>query len=341
LSSAARATMWRAALPELTDQAQRLAASYTIEPHAAAAVAADARCLAQLEDREAQFADVADSVRGRANTSISAGLRLVRPVAEWPDLILPDHQAGLLREAVNRLTLQERVLDTWGFLAGRVGARGVRMLFSGPSGTGKTLAAEVLASSLGVDLLVVDLSRVVSKWIGETEKHLAQVFDAAERAQAVLLFDEADALFGKRTDVSDAHDRYANLETAYLLTRIERFEGLTVLTTNISSNIDSAFLRRLEFVVEFEEPDVDARKQLWRCHLPAGAPLADDVDIADIAQRYALPGALIRNAATSAALLAAAADTPIRQQDLQHALKHEYAKTGRAFPARAVTGSGL
>jgi SpoVK/Ycf46/Vps4 family AAA+-type ATPase len=206
------------------------------------------------------------------------------------------------------------------------------MLFSGPPGTGKTLSAEVLAHEMGADLLLVDVSRVVSKWIGETEKNLAEVFDHAERAQAVLFFDEADALFGRRTEVADAHDRYANLETAFLLARLERFEGLTVLATNRRENIDAAFSRRLEFALDFDEPAAPERAALWRRHLPERAPLAADVDLAALANLYAVVGGVIRNAATAAAFLAAAEDRPIARRHLLHALRREYEKAGRAFP---------
>jgi SpoVK/Ycf46/Vps4 family AAA+-type ATPase len=206
------------------------------------------------------------------------------------------------------------------------------MLFAGPPGTGKTLSAEVLAGALGADLLVVDVSRVVSKWIGETEKNLAEVFDAAERAQAVLFFDEADALFGRRTEVSDAHDRYANLETAYLLSRLERFEGLAVLATNLRQNIDPAFTRRLEFAVDYEEPSAAEREALWRCHLPERAPLAGDVDLAQLARLYPVVGGVIRNAATAAAFLAAAEGREISRRHLVAAIRREYEKSGRAFP---------
>jgi SpoVK/Ycf46/Vps4 family AAA+-type ATPase len=206
------------------------------------------------------------------------------------------------------------------------------MLFSGPSGTGKTLAAEVLANEIGVDLLLVDVSRVVSKWIGETEKNLSEVFDVAERAQAVLFFDEADALFGRRTEVSDAHDRYANLETAYLLTRLERFEGMAVLSTNLKQNIDPAFLRRMEFIVDFEEPGPVERAALWQCHLPPTAPLADDFNVAELAALYPVVGGFIRNAAVAAAFLAAAEGSPITRRHAVRALRREYDKAGRAFP---------
>jgi SpoVK/Ycf46/Vps4 family AAA+-type ATPase len=227
---------------------------------------------------------------------------------------------------------QGKVLDEWGFLAHRSGARGVRMLFAGPPGTGKSLSAEVLASALGVDLLVVDISRVVSKWIGETEKNLSAVFDAAERAQAVLLFDEADALFGRRTEVSDAHDRYANLETAYLLARLERFDGLAVLSTNLRENVDPAFLRRLEFVLDFEEPSATEREALWRGHIPPGAPLAPEVDVRELAAIYPVVGGLIRNASVAAGFLAAAEGSAITRRHLVRAIQREYEKAGRTFP---------
>ena len=233
------------------------------------------------DDEQARLKEVACCIRARATANLGGGVQLIRPIANWSRLVLPKAQISQLHEAVARLDLQSKVLDDWQFLEGRRGARGVRMLFAGPPGTGKTLSAEVLANALNVDLLLVDLSRVVSKWIGETEKNLAEVFDTAERAKAVLLFDEADALFGKRTDVSDAHDRYANLETAYLLSRLERFDGLAILSTNLRHNIDPAFTRRLEFVIEFDEPGREQRFALWRCHLPDGAPLAQDVKLAE------------------------------------------------------------
>jgi hypothetical protein len=332
LPARARSGLWRRVLPELAGEADRLGAAYRLEPEAAAAIAADARAVAAMEGRPPAAADVLASIRARTRTAASAAVVLRRPTACWSDLVLPADRTTQLREAVQRLHQQARVLDDWGFLRGRPGARGVRLLLAGPPGTGKTLAAEVLAHTLGLDLLVVDLARLVSKWIGETEKHLAEVFDVAERTQAVLLFDEADALFGRRTEISDAHDRYANLETAYLLYRLERFEGLTVLSTNLQRNLDPAFLRRLEFVVELDEPDLEVRLELWRRHLPPEAPLAPGVDLRQLAARYPLTGALIRNAATAAAFLAAGAGTPITRELLVHALRREYQKSGRAFP---------
>jgi hypothetical protein len=332
LGHSARTRMWSSALPALAQHAPVLAARYAVEPAVSLEVANDVAALESLEARRGGLEDVAQSVRIRSALPLSTGVQLVRPRAGFDDLVLPQDRLAQLQEAVTRLVHQGKVLDDWGFLANRHGARGVRMLFSGPPGTGKSLSAEVLAAALGVDLLVVDLSRVVSKWIGETEKNLAAVFDAAERAQAVLLFDEADALFGKRTEVTDAHDRYANLETAYLLARLERFDGLAVLSTNFRQNVDTAFLRRLEFAVEFEDPGPREREALWRCHVPAGAPLAPDVRFAELAALYAVVGGVIRNAAVAAAFVAAGEGSVITRQHFLRALQREYEKSGRTFP---------
>ncbi len=332
----ARHRMWREAIPSLASQSQSLAARYPVEPATAAAIANDLKFVAELEGREPVIEDVATSIRAHGGASFSAGVRLIRPRATWSELVLSPDRLAQLQEAVLRLELQARVFDEWGFLRHRAGARGVRLLFTGQPGTGKTLSAEVLANALGVDLLAVDLSRVVSKWIGETEKNLSAVFDAAERGQAALFFDEADALFGKRTEVTDAHDRYANLETAYLLTRLEQFEGLAILATNLRQNIDAAFLRRLEFVIDFEEPDSEERFALWRCHLPKDAPLAEDVNLYELAALYPVVGGVIRNAAVAAGFLAAADGLPIDRRHFVHAIRREYAKAGRSFPGAPV-----
>jgi SpoVK/Ycf46/Vps4 family AAA+-type ATPase len=336
LQPAARKLMWSEAIPNLAAQAPFLAARYPVEPALAAAVASDLELVAKLEDRKPTVDDAAMSLHVRGNISFSPGVKLLRPVARWKDLVLPEDRLEQLREAVARLELQMRVFDEWGFLRDRSGARGVRLLFAGPPGTGKTLSAEVLANALKVDLLVVDLSRVVSKWIGETEKNLSAVFDAAERGQAALFFDEADALFGKRTEVVDAHDRYANLETAYLLTRLEQFEGLAILATNLRQNIDAAFLRRLEFVIDFEEPDREERLALWNCHLPTDAPLGEDVNLNELAALYPVVGGVIRNAAVAAGFLAASGGVPIDRRHFIHAIRREYAKAGRSFPGAPI-----
>ena len=208
---------------------------------------------------------------------------------------------------------------------------GARVLLTGPPGTGKSLAAEAVATAAGTDLLRVDMSQVVSKWIGETEKNLAAAFDVAERTQAVLFIDEADALFGARTEISDAHDRYANLETAYLLQRLDRFDGLLVLATNLRNNIDAAFVRRMDFVVDLPLPDVESRRELWELHLPTRR-LARGHRPRRLAHLYPIPGAWIRNAAIAAAFRAAATDRAIGQDDLVTSVRREYEKAALPFP---------
>jgi SpoVK/Ycf46/Vps4 family AAA+-type ATPase len=252
--------------------------------------------------------------------------------------VLPAEPTSQLHDAVARLDHASRVLDEWGFLERARADRGVRLMFTGPPGTGKSLAAEVVASAVGTDLLAVDVSQVVSKWLGETEKNLAAVFDVAERTQAVLMLDEADALFAARTGITDSHDRYANLETSYLLQRMDRFDGLVVLATNLRQNIDAAFLRRLDFVVDFPLPDAGQRLSLWELHLPE-LLLADDVCLHRLAAFYPVPGGWIRNAAIAAAFLAAPGGGRIHQEHLVRAMAREYAKAAKPFPGRPAMAS--
>ncbi|WP_018353273.1 ATP-binding protein [Longispora albida] len=322
---------WRSAVPHLAEHAGRLAARYPLDPALIAELAVDASDQAGLPAPEIGLPDIPALIRARAGLTLPAGMTLTTPDVPWERLVVTEDIAGQLRDSVARLALQSVVLDDWGLRERARASRGTRLLFSGPPGTGKSLAAEAVATAAGTDLLVVDVSRVVSKWIGETEKNLATAFDAAERTQAVLFLDEADALFGMRTEISDAHDRYANLETAYLLQRLDRFDGLAVLATNLSHNIDPAFLRRMDTVVEFGLPDLDGRRALWPLHLPPGI-LAPSVDLTMLARLYPVPGGWIRNAAIAAAFLAAAEDRPICQRHLVTAIRREYAKAALPFP---------
>ncbi|MFT3971741.1 MAG: ATP-binding protein [Micropruina sp.] len=322
---------WSAALPTIDGRVGWLAARHPLDPALTAQLALDLAVVGQDPDP----AHVSAVVRNRTAVNLPPGARLVVPAVPWSQLVLPDDAIEQLQAAVDRLDQQDTVLDDWGLGTGAQATRGVRLLFTGAPGTGKSLAAAALASAVGTDLMEVDVSRLVSKWLGETEKNLAATFDAAERTQAVLLLDEADALFGTRTEISDAHDRYANLETAYLLQRIERFTGLVVLTSNLRQNIDPAFTRRLDFVVEFPLPDLAARIALWRRSLPLaglGAMLGRDLDLDGLARLYPIPGGWIRNAAVAAAFRAAASGEPITQTSLAEAVRREYLKASTPFP---------
>ena len=257
------------------------------------------------------MAAVQRAARELSSTPRPQGVRQIVPTYTWDDIVLSDARKELLQTIPLHVLQAGRVLEEWGFASRIPYGQGVAALFSGPSGTGKTMAAQIIAGALGVDLLQVDLSKTISKYIGETEKNLDRIFDAAEGAGSVLLFDEADAIFGKRTEIKDAHDRHANVEVAYLLQRMEAFRGLAVLTTNFKQNIDDAFVRRLRFVIEFALPTAPERERIWRKAFPALAPLAADVDVALLAGRLQIPGGSIQNIALHAAFLAAAAGGPI------------------------------
>ncbi len=251
----------------------------------------------------------------------------------WADLVLSPATTAHLRELEAQASDRAQVLDDWRFSRLTSLGRGTTALFAGPSGTGKTMAAQVLARSLGLDLCRVDLAGVVSKYIGETEEHLRKLFEACERAQVLLLFDEADALFGKRTQVSDAHDRYANIEIDYLLQRMEQFDGIAVLTTNRKGDLDTAFVRRLRFIIDFAPPNVDEREHLWRLALQdasdvEGRPVAGQLDWARLAHDLDLTGAAIKSAAVAAAFLACDEGGPIAERHVLAAARRELAKQG-------------
>ncbi|HJY75502.1 MAG TPA: ATP-binding protein [Burkholderiales bacterium] len=267
-----------------------------------------------------------------APSAAPPGAMEVRCQARWDDLVLPAACRRALEEYVFWITHRSRVEDEWGArLPG-----GPVALFAGPSGTGKSLAAEVIAGTLGRRLYRVDLGMLVSKYIGETEKNLNALFDAAEGREMVLLFDEADSLFGRRGDVREARDRYANMEVSHLLARVERHRGPCILTTNLRQHLDPAFARRFQAVVEFPRPDAPARAALWRCGFPPRAPLAAEVEPQALAAGLELTGAQIRNAALHAAFLAAAADAPIGLAHVAAAVLGELAKDGREVPRSSL-----
>lgn len=304
---------------------------------------ATARDMAQLHDPELgelTHEHLASACRIHGAPRLSSLARKITVKGGWDDLVLPKDKHARLREICNHARYRSLVLDTWGFASKLAGGKGLSLLFSGPPGTGKTMAAGVMANELGQDLFAIDLSNVVNKYIGETEKHLAKIFDEAERSSAVLFFDEADALFGKRSEVKDAHDRYANIETSYLLQRMEAYEGVAILATNLAQNMDEAFVRRIHFIVDFTVPDERERLRIWERIWPEGTPRDPDIDLALIARRFDLSGGSIRNVALAAAYLAAAEGAPVCQRHLTHATRREYQKMGKFIDERLFQQRG-
>ncbi|MDT0440539.1 ATP-binding protein [Streptomyces doudnae] len=284
---------------------------------------------AALAGRPPHPDDLRAAVRAQNGAGLDRLARRVEPGVGWDDLVLPPATHRRLRELALRARHRERVLGEWGMRPGGGRGRGVIALFAGESGTGKTMSAEVVAADLGMDLYVVDLSTVVDKYVGETEKNLERIFTEASAVNAVLLFDEADAIFGKRAEVKDAHDRHANIESAYLLQRMESFDGIAVLTTNLRANLDEAFTRRLDVVADFPVPDAGQRLALWDRCLGERLPRADDLDLAFCADRFELAGGSIRACAVTAAYLAAESGEPLTMRQVVTAVAQEYRKLGR------------
>ena len=262
--------------------------------------------------------------------------QFIKPVAKWDDLVLPEPQKNILEEIEIQMRQRAKVYGEWGFTDKCSRGLGISALFTGESGTGKTMAAEVLANKLQLDLYRIDLSQVVSKYIGETEKNLSRVFDEAEKGGAILLFDEADALFGKRSDVKDSHDRYANIEVSYLLQRMEFYRGLAILTTNMKNALDKAFLRRIRFVIQFPFPDSSQRAEIWSRIFPTDTP-TEGLDISNLA-RLNIAGGNIRNIALNGAFFAAEMDEPVRMVHLLEAAQREYAKLERPLTGNEIKG---
>jgi len=254
----------------------------------------------------------------------------------WDDLVLPTDQRGQLEEICARVRSRQLVYDAWGFGRKLGHGRGLHVLFAGPPGTGKTMAAAVIANELRLELYRIDLAQVVSKYIGETEKNLERVFAAAEQSDVILFFDEADALFGKRSDVKDAHDRYANIEISYLLQRMEEYDGLAILATNLRQHLDEAFLRRLQASVEFPFPDEVHRRRIWATLFPPEAPLGPDVDFDLLARELKLAGGNLKNIALAAAFYAAAEGSSITLAHIARAAWREHQKLGRSWEEAAL-----
>ncbi|MFE0107209.1 ATP-binding protein [Streptomyces sp. NPDC059009] len=309
-------------------------APYHLGGERIARAARAAAALAAFEGTPLGAAHVRLAARQQSASGLEQHARRVQPAVDWQDLVLPSAPLTQLRELALRARHRDRVLGDWRLSAGGGRGRGVLGLFAGESGTGKTLSAEVVAADLGVDLYVVQLSSIVDKYVGETEKNLERIFTEADRTDAVLLFDEADAVFGKRSEVKDSHDRYANMESAYLLQRLESFDGIALLTTNLRANIDDAFTRRLDLVVDFPFPDAEQRTALWR-HSLAHVPHADGIGLESLAEGFELAGGNIRSAVVTAAYLAAGRDEPVGADDLLEGARREYRKAGRLVPGEA------
>jgi AAA+ superfamily predicted ATPase len=281
------------------------------------------------EDARVEEHDLYRGCRAQSNQKLGELARKLTHGQTWDDLILPTNSVEQLRELCAQMRHRGRVYDEWGFGERPSARKGLCALFYGPSGTGKTMAVEVVARELQLDAFKIDLSTVVSKYIGETEKNLSKIFYEAETSNAVLFFDEADALFGKRSEVKDAHDRYANIEINYLLQRIEEFDGCVVLATNLRKNIDEAFFRRMSFAVEFPFPEEADRYRIWQRHFPTAAPVSPDVDFNFLAGRVQLAGGNIKNIVVNAAFLAAENSGVIHMRHLVRSAKREYEKLGR------------
>jgi hypothetical protein len=327
--------LWRAALGSAATQCDGslddIAAQFRLS---ARTISATATLFA--EKTEPQPSELWDACRSHARPKLEGLAQRIRPCAAWNDLVLPAGEKQILRQLASQVRHRMKVYETWGFSSKGPRGLGIAALFSGPSGTGKTMAAEVLAGDLQLDLYRVDLASVVSKYIGETEKNLKQVFDAAEEGGVLLLFDEADALFGRRGEVRDSHDRYANIEVGYLLQRLESYHGLAILTTNFKSALDPAFQRRLRFTVNFPFPDLTQREAIWERVFPTITPTRN-LDARKLAQLN-VTGGSIRNIALNAAFIAAEADRPVEMGDVVQAAKLEAPKLERSLSEAELRG---
>ncbi|HSR97256.1 MAG TPA: ATP-binding protein [Kofleriaceae bacterium] len=325
---------WRSALAPhaMAGDAAELAARYVIGPGAITDVVVEAAryaiAAAAPVDRDA----IEASVGRRLSLRLGTYGTVVHRKARFSELVLPDDVIDTLRDMIAMVRERAQILERWGYQRHLGISRGVAGLYSGEPGTGKTMAASVVASELGLELVRIDLSAVVSKYVGETEKNLGKIFDEAQDAHAMLLFDEADSLFGKRTELKTAQDRFANLEVNYILQRMESFDGVSVLTTNAESSIDPALQRRLNFRIRFPEPEVDEREQLWRQLLPPQAGLHDGVDFHSLAERFDMTGGYIKNAVVRAAVIAARAGRGLTAEDLWTGAHHEYVEMGKVMP---------
>lgn len=327
-----RVELWRETLAGLPLSGEvdpwELANKFAITPAQIAGAAGSARSMA-LMGRDLDGRALHEAVYRQISHRLGEHATLIYARHTWDELVLGEEERQMLRRACDQVRYKHIVYDHWGFDQRLAYGKGVSMLFAGPPGTGKTMAAQVVANDLGLEMYKVDLSQVVSKYIGETEKNLNEVFNEAKKSNVILFFDETDAILGKRTEVKDSHDKNANLETAYLLQKMEEYDGITVMTTNYKENIDSAFFRRISYVIHFAFPDAAARKEIWRGIFPARTPLDEGVDFDYLARQFEFSGGSIKNIAVAAAFMAAAEDVPVDMGHIVRAVKYETGKQGK------------
>lgn len=327
-----RLSIWKSTLGDLDGKEINPAAAtsqFRLNPDQIKRAARAAKLVAISDGRKLDLSDLYAGARSQNSAGLERLAVRIEPQVSWEDLVLPEVALAQLRELTARIRHRDRVLDEWGVATRSSKGRGISALFAGESGTGKTMSAEVVAEDLGLDLYIIDLSTVIDKYVGETEKNLERIFVEADRVNGVLLFDEADAIFGKRSETRDAQDRFANIEIAYLLQRMERFDGLAILTTNLRANVDEAFTRRLDAIVDFPMPEIPSRLDIWKKNIRPGIPRAEDIDLEFLASRFRLSGGEIRNIAVTAAYLAADENQPVSMTHLIKATEREYRKMGR------------
>jgi hypothetical protein len=332
--AAERAELWLLALEGVADQLPpgeitNLAGQFVLTSGQIQAAAAAAMSHAVQHGRHLLPSNLYEAARLHSGHHLAELAQKIEPRYAWEDLVLPDTPAAMLKELVNMVRSRPLVLETWGLGRKLTAGSGISALFTGPPGTGKTLAAQIIANELGIDLYRIDLSTVVSKYIGETEKNLERIFKEAQASNAVLFFDEADAIFGKRSEVKDAHDRYANIEVGYLLQRMEAYDGIAILATNLRANLDEAFTRRLQFIVHFPFPEEEYRRKIWQVLMPPSLPGSDNLDYALMAKRFKLAGGSIRNIIASAAFLAASDGGKVTMAHMMHGARREFQKMGK------------
>jgi SpoVK/Ycf46/Vps4 family AAA+-type ATPase len=303
------------------------------------AAAASARNAAAWRGETApSLADLEGACRRHSTTRLSNLARKIKPLYRWEDIVLPADPAQMLKEIVQQVRNRSLVYEKWGFDSKLSYGKGLNIIFAGPSGTGKTMSAEIIAGELQMDLYKIDLSNMVSKYIGETEKNLERIFNEAGESNAILFFDEADSIFGKRSEVKDAHDRYANIETGYLLQKMEEYDGIVILATNLRKNLDEAFVRRMHFMIEYPFPEEEDRLKIWQRSFPRDVPMGKTVDMQFMARQFKIAGGNIKNICLASAFLAAGdveqpADAMVEMHHLIRATRREFQKMGKLCTA--------